>query len=86
MGIYYLSPTSGSIGSASYSVLANMPTLTRCRAKTPESDALRASPNPHKLKKAAKKVKESKAKTSEAKDLKTPSPRPILKEPQDTLG
>lgn len=44
---------------------------------------MKASPNPHKLKKAAKKLKESKTKPSEAKDLKTPSPRSILKSPQD---
>ena len=64
--------------------LNTMPVLTRCRSKMPEMDALKASPNPRKLKKAAQKVKASKKKASpKAEELKTPPPKPILKKKKD---
>ena len=76
-----------------------MPVLTRCRVKKPEDQAMRPSPNPKKLKKAAKKLQEEKKKgkkaTKETKDkeekaaekpIKTPSPKPILKKTEDMGG
>ena len=83
--LYLISRTSGSDQE-------NMPVLTRCRGKTPEGEAMKASPNPKKLKQAARKLKEAKKnaeqkeKAGKAKDgeaveptLMTPSPKPILK-------
>lgn len=63
----------------------DMGVLTRCRSKTPESEAMRPSPNPRKLKKAAKKVKAmKKGGNSGSEDFKTPPPRSILKTLKDT--
>ena len=65
-----------------------MPTLTRCRSKTPEALAMKASPCAKKLKKAAKNLKEKKKDKAVDKtsSLKTPSPKPILKTPPEVPG
>ena len=71
---------------------SGMPVLTRCRSKTPEGRAMRPSPNPKKLKKAAKKLRENKKAPEGAKTalkaensavVKTPSPKPILKSKEE---
>ena len=49
---------------------SNMPALQRCRTKTPQREAMKASPNPRKLKKAAKRVKALKKKGGTQKDGK----------------
>lgn len=56
-----------------------MPVLTRCRSKMSQMDALKASPNPRKLKKAAQKVKADRKKSLKAEELKTPPTKSILK-------
>ena len=45
-----------------------MPVLTRCRGKTPEGEAMKASPNPKKLKQAARRLKEAKKKAETQKN------------------
>lgn len=61
-----------------------MPVLRRCRSKTPAKEAMKASPDPRKLKKAAKSVKTKqkekvKGPLTSTESVKTPSPKPILK-------
>ena len=46
-------------------------------------DALKASPNPRKLKKAAQKVKADRKKSLKAEELKTPPTKSILKKKKD---
>ena len=45
-----------------------MPVLTRCRGKTPEGEAMKASPNPKKLKQAARRLKEAEKKAETQKN------------------